>query len=70
MAEALLRDTDAIKRNTLEWGTYRGGYLVRYKNGQNVVKRVQTKSWDEANAAFEKFLKEMRENAAGTIPRS
>jgi hypothetical protein len=60
MAEALLRDTDAIKRNTLEWYTYHGGYLVRYKNGSNMVNRVQTKSWDEANAAFEKFLKAMR----------
>ena len=61
MSEALLPDTDAIKNNTLEWDTYRGGYMVRYKNAAGVVTRCTTKSWDEANTAFEKYLQEMRE---------
>ena len=60
MAETLLPDTDAIKHNTLEWKPYCGKWLVRYKNAQGSVQRVHTTSWDEANAAFETFLKEMR----------
>lgn len=69
MAESLLPDTDAIKRNTLEWDNYRGGYLVRYKTQNGSVQRCQTKSWDEANAAFEKFLQEMRASISGATPQ-
>jgi hypothetical protein len=67
MSEALLPNTDAIKRNTLEWDNYCGKWLVRYKNGAGQVHRVLTPSWEEANTAFEKFLKEMREQAAGSL---
>jgi hypothetical protein len=69
MAEALLPDTDAIKRNTLEWTPYRGKHLVRYKNAQGQVQRVKTASWDEANAAFEKFLQHLRQHATDLIVR-
>jgi hypothetical protein len=62
MAESLLPGTDAIKRNTLEWDTYHGKYLVRYKDENNIVRRVHTADWNEADKAFEKFLNEMRAN--------
>ena len=60
-AEALSPDTDAIKKDTLEWTPYRNGYLVRYKDGRGYVRRIHTNSWDEANTTFEKFLEEMRQ---------
>lgn len=62
-AEALLPDTDAIKRNTLEWEPYKGKWLVRYKNSKGFVKRVITADWNEADQAFMTYLEEMRQEA-------
>ena len=60
MAEALLPGTDAIRKNTLEWEGYRGGWLVRWKNGQGIVKKIVTKDYIEADRVFTQWRKEMR----------
>ena len=62
MAEALLPDTDAITKGTLEWTEYRGKHLVRYRDQNGSVQRTLTASWDEANAAFEKYLADLRQH--------
>lgn len=60
MAEALLPDTDAIQKETLEWSTYRGAWLVRYKDRAGMVHRTQTKVFAEVDAAFDSYLHDMR----------
>jgi hypothetical protein len=63
MAESLSPGTDAIKRNTLEWESYRGGWLVRWKDRTGTVRKVSTKDWNEADRAFTEFLEKMRAEA-------
>ncbi len=57
--ESLLPDTDAIKKETLEWEPYKGKHLVRYKDMNGVVHRTLTANWEEADAAFTKYLADM-----------
>jgi hypothetical protein len=59
MAESLLKDTDAITKRTIEYTTYRGKFLVRYKDSSGSVHRCHTASRAEADAAFEKWREEM-----------
>jgi hypothetical protein len=63
MAEALLPDTDAISRSTLEWGEYRGKQLVRYKDAAGSVQRCLTADRAEASATFYTWLEAMRHEA-------
>jgi len=58
--ESLLPHTDAIKKLTLEWTTYRGKQLVRYKDAAGYVHRTLTLDWAEAEAAFEKYRERMK----------
>ena len=60
MAEALLPGTDAITNGTLEWDRYKGKWLVRYKERNGTVHRLITADYQEADAAFEKYLAQMR----------
>ncbi len=64
MQEALLPGTDAIARATLEWTRYRGKQLVRYKDASGSVWRCLTANYAEAEAAFEKWVEEMRRKAS------
>lgn len=63
--EALAADTDAIPRRTVEWSTYRGKHLVRYKNASGVTRRCHTADYVEADAAFENWKAEMAAQAQG-----
>ena len=65
MAESLLPGTDAIKSNTVEWDSYRGGYLVRWKNGNGIVRKITTKDWNEADRTFTEYREAMRAEAQG-----
>jgi hypothetical protein len=60
MQEALLPDTQAISRSTLEWTEYHGKQLVRYKDADGSVHRCLTASYAEADSAFELYLEMMR----------
>ena len=52
MAENLLPGTKAIMKGTVEVGSYRKGYLVRYKNIEGGVMQRQFKTVDEAMRIF------------------
>jgi hypothetical protein len=64
MAEALLPDTDAIPRATLEWTEYRGKQLVRYRDAAGSVHRILTANYQEASEAFDRYAEQMRSMAA------
>jgi hypothetical protein len=49
-AEALLPGTDAIMRGSVEWGRYRGGWLVRYRNLEGYTAQGQFDNPDLAHA--------------------
>jgi hypothetical protein len=51
MAEALLPGTDAIPRNTAEFCSYRGKYLVRFRDAVTVMRRT-FEDVDEASRYF------------------
>ncbi len=59
MAESLLPDTDAIPKGTIEYGRYRGKWLVRYKTLSGSVQRCHTDDRAEADRTFEKWKEEM-----------
>jgi hypothetical protein len=61
--EALLPNTVAIMNQTLEWTTYHGKYLVRYKNRAGTVFRCLTASYAEASAKYDQYFKEMQKEA-------
>jgi len=58
--EALLPGTDAIRKSTLEWSTYRGKQLVRYKDSTGSVHRTLTANYAEADAAYQKYIEMMK----------
>jgi hypothetical protein len=60
MAEALLRGVDAMSRSTLEWREYRGKQLVQYRDADGSVHRTLTADYAEADAAFGKYLADMK----------
>jgi hypothetical protein len=59
MAEALLPDTDAIPKGTLEWTLYRGKQLVRYRDSDGSVHRCLTADYAEAEVAFEAYKRDV-----------
>ncbi len=67
MQEALLPGTKAIMKGTVEWNSYRHGYLVRYKSCGGSVQQRQFQDREQANAQFWRFCDEMaREVRAAT----
>ncbi len=61
--EALLPDTDAILRSTVEWTSYHSKQLVRYKDAQGIVHRCLTADYAEAETAFQKYVADLRKTA-------
>ncbi len=66
MAEALLRDTDAISKGTVEFGGYRGKILVRFRSLEgSVVRRLfPYAESEEAFAFFQECVEKLRVEAA------
>lgn len=60
-AEALLPHTDAIRTLSIEWTTYRGKHLVRYRNREGLTCRKQTPDPQEAEQFFKECLYKLRQ---------
>lgn len=62
-AEALLPDTDAIRRQEIEWTMHKGKQLIRYCNRDGVLFRKHTADPAEAKRFFFDCLDKMHKEA-------
>ena len=60
--ETLLAGTRAITRGCIEWQSYKGGYLVRYKNLKGYVIQRRFKDADSSGDLFIRCIGKLRED--------